>query len=262
MNKSQSISKLKIQLSKINELKCSSGLSSEFTKWYRGTEIAIQKIFGEETRHYKDFTNISYITPFTTDPPSYDLYQKAYHDGLNFASAILQSFIDEIDEYWDDNSTTCQLISSPIKKIELICNRFDVVARQLLNRHDKRPTLKIEDEYDAQDLFHSLLKIYFDDIRDEEWTPSYAGSCSRVDFLLKPEKIVIELKKTNKNLQDKKIGEQLLIDIQKYKEHPSCSLLFCFVYDSEKSISNPKGLENDLSKNDDQLDVKVMIRPL
>ena len=40
--------------------------------------------------------------------------------------------------------------------------------------------------------------LYFDDIRAEEWTPSYAGKCARVDFLLKNEKIVIEVKKTRK----------------------------------------------------------------
>ncbi|ODS32894.1 MAG: hypothetical protein SCARUB_02000 [Candidatus Scalindua rubra] len=66
-----------------------------------------------------------------------------------------------------------------------ICKKFHFVARQLRNRFNNRPTLEIEDEYDVQDLLHSLLKIYFDDIRVEEWVPSYAGSSSRIDFLLK-----------------------------------------------------------------------------
>ena len=42
----------------------------------------------------------------------------------------------------------------------------------------------MEDEYDVQDLFHALLTIYFEDIRKEEWSPSYAGGASRMDFLL------------------------------------------------------------------------------
>jgi len=59
--------------------------------------------------------------------------------------------------------------------VSKICDRFNLVARQLRNRHESRPTLEIEDEYDVQDLMHALLRIFFEDIRPEEWTPSYAG---------------------------------------------------------------------------------------
>jgi REase_DpnII-MboI len=52
----------------------------------------------------------------------------------------------------------------------------------------------MKDEYDVQDSLHALLKLHFDDVRREEWTPSYAGSQSRMDFLLKREKIVVETK--------------------------------------------------------------------
>ena len=66
-----------------------------------------------------------------------------------------------------------------LEKIELITKRFHTVARQLLQRHRDhnipRDTLKITDKYDVQDLFHALLRLFFDNIRDEEWTPSYAG---------------------------------------------------------------------------------------
>ena len=55
-----------------------------------------------------------------------------------------------------------------IEKIELICNNFHQVARQMRSRHNNRSTLDINDEYDVQDLFHSLLTLYFDDIRPEE----------------------------------------------------------------------------------------------
>lgn len=59
----------------------------------------------------------------------------------------------------------------------------------------------------------------FDDVRPEEYTPSYAGSNSRMDFLLKKEQIVIEVKKASKHLKDKEIGKQLNDDIAKYKSH-------------------------------------------
>lgn len=80
-----------------------------------------------------------------------------------------------------------------------IFSRFHRVARQLRSRHNGRSTLEIEDEYDVQDLLHALLQLHFDDIRAEEWTPSYAGKSARVDFLLKKEKIVIEVKKQGRD---------------------------------------------------------------
>lgn len=112
-----------------------------------------------------------------------------------------------------------------------------------------------------QNLLHALLKLVSDDIRPEEWTPSYAGSCSRMDFLLKDEQTVIETKMTRKGLGPKEVGEQLIIDITKYKTHPDCKKLICFVYDPTGLIANPAGLENDLSKDSDGFSVTVLVRP-
>ncbi|WP_262893933.1 PD-(D/E)XK nuclease domain-containing protein [Bacteroides finegoldii] len=108
---------------------------------------------------------------------------------------------------------------------------------------------------------HVFLRLHFDDVRDEEWTPSYAGSASRMDFLLKKEKIVIEVKKTRKNLGPKEVGEQLMIDIERYTAHPNCETLICFVYDPEARLSNPVGMENDLNRDMDNLKVITIITP-
>src|ERR1051325_638719 len=153
------------------------------------------------------------------------------------------------------------IYQNPIQLIELVCSRFHTVARQLHGRYNERSTLIIADEYDVQDLLHSLLRLFFDDIRAEEWTPSYAGGASRVDFLLKQERIVIEVKKTRPNLGAKQVGEQLIIDIARYKAHPDCKTLYCFIYDPEGRIANPQGIENDLSQGDDSFTVKVQITP-
>jgi len=142
-----------------------------------------------------------------------------------------------------------------------LSNRFHRVVRQLRNRYGDRPPLTIEDEYDFQYLLHALLNLYFDDIRPEEWTPSYAGGHSRIDFLLKNEKTLIELKRTRESLTGKHIADQLIIDIDRYKVHPDCESLFCFIYDPEARISNPSGLENDLSKSENGFEVIVRVRP-
>ncbi len=120
----------------------------------------------------------------------------------------------------------------------------------------------MKDEYDVQDLLHALLKIFSNDIRTEEWIPSYAGGSSKMDFLLKDEKIVVETKMTRQNLVDREIGNQFIEDIARYQSHPDCETLFCFVYDPEGKISNPHGLAKDLeNQSTDKMKVKVIIKP-
>lgn len=148
-----------------------------------------------------------------------------------------------------------------IRLIEQICTRFHLVACQLRKRHNNRSTIDISDEYDVQDLLHSLLRIFFDDIRPEEWTPSYAGQSSRMDFLLKDESLVIEVKKTRNGLGTKEVGNELIVDIEHYKSHPSCRILVCFIYDPDGRITNPDGLEKDLNRDEGKLQVKVIIVP-
>lgn len=142
-----------------------------------------------------------------------------------------------------------------------LVNRFHVVATQLKRRYSNRETLRIDDEYDVQDLLHALLKVNFEDIRPEEYAPSKAGAASRLDFLLKNEKIVVEAKMASNNLTDKKIGEQLIVDIERYKAHPDCDKLVCLVYDPNHHIRNPIGLENDLARKEEKLEVLVVVVP-
>jgi hypothetical protein len=151
--------------------------------------------------------------------------------------------------------------SNALQLVLQICSRFHLVARQLNSRYGNRPTLEIDDEYDVQDLLYALLHIGFDDVRKEEYTPSYAGGASRADFLLAKEKIVVEAKKTRPTLKAKEVGEQLIIDIAKYRKHPDCKTLVCFVYDPAGLVANPRGLESDLSQATEDFTVRVLVVP-
>jgi hypothetical protein len=150
---------------------------------------------------------------------------------------------------------------SPFSNVHVILKRFHTVAQQLQHRRQGRPTLIINDEYDVQDLLHGLLTLFFDDIRREEWTPSYAGKSSKVDFLLKAERIVIEVKMTREGLGAKDVGEQLMVDIERYRKMSDCRHLICFVYDPNYRISNPIGFERDLSRTEGDLIVEVLVLP-
>jgi len=74
-----------------------------------------------------------------------------------------------------------------------------------------------------------------------------ARKASRMDFLLKDKQIVVETKFASKNHSDKEIGTELIDDTARYKEHPDCQVLSCFIYDPERQMRNPRGFENDLT---------------
>lgn len=148
--------------------------------------------------------------------------------------------------------------SAQTRVVEL-CRRFREVADQLAKRHSQRDTLVINDEYDVQDLMHALLWIDFQDVRAEEYTASYAGSSSRIDFILKREQLGLEIKFAHKSTTARTIGDELLIDIGRYKEHRDVKVLVCFVHDPERRIQNPNGLEGDLTGPHDHLQVIVVV---
>ena len=62
------------------------------------------------------------------------------------------------------------------------------------------------------------MRLFFEDVRDEDYIPSYAGSNSRIDYLLPAYAIGVESKHASKSLTHKEVGEQLIVDRDRYKE--------------------------------------------
>jgi len=215
-----------------------------FEKWRSSSCSLLHRICGKEHPHTVAFEKKT---------------KRAFQSSVKSGRGILESFLDDFRAGDFDSPTRDD--PEAIDSIQMIAERFHSVARQLRARHDNRPTLELNDEYDMQDLIHALLRLFFDDVRVEEWTPSYAGGSSRVDFLLKPEQIVIETKRARPTLRAKELGTQLIDDIARYRTHPDCHRLVCFVYDPEGLIPNPRGLETDLADTPSDMPVTVLIRP-
>ena len=132
--------------------------------------------------------------------------------------------------------------------IERMLDRFPDVVASINRRHAGRESFAINDEYDVQDLLRSICLAYFDDVRVEEAVPGFAGKNSRVDIFLKDEARFIEVKMTRDGLRDKKLGEELSIDIPQYREHQGCKRLFCFIYGPGRLVRNPIGLKRGLER--------------
>jgi len=108
-------------------------------------------------------------------------------------------------------------IHSATARLVQLADSFHRTALRLRTRHADREPFLINDEYDVQDLFSALLETRFEDVRREEWGPSYAGGATRVDFFLKSECVLLETKMTRDGLSDRRVGEELIIDIAHYK---------------------------------------------
>ena len=129
----------------------------------------------------------------------------------------------------------------------------------LKNRRRDKPNIVFDDEYDVQDLFNALLQPWVKDIRPEEYTPSYAGTSSRMDFLLQQHDIVCEIKFVRDATHARKIGDELTIDVAHYRQHPKCKKLYALIYDANEQIPNPDSVMSDIESIAESLEVKVFI---
>lgn len=177
---------------------------------------------------------------------------------VDWLKSKVQKLIDILDISFENNSDSTFSSNFFIENIFL---KFHQVVKQLRKRHNDSETLDVKNEFDVQDLLHSLLRIHFDNVLPEEYSPSYAGVNSRIDFILPQEKIAIETKMTRKGLDRKRLVSELNDDIAFYQTHPNCDLLYILVYDPEERIENPRGVELELNKKHNEMDVKLFIVP-
>jgi hypothetical protein len=144
--------------------------------------------------------------------------------------------------------------------IEIIIRGLRRAMHPLTHRRKGTQPLSFGSEYDVQDLLHALLRPWISDIRPEEFTPSYAGSSTRMDFLLSAYKLVIETKIVRDRAHAKRVGDELIVDIEHYRRHPACSSLWCVIYDPDGLITNAEGLKSDLQGQRSTPDGMVSVR--
>jgi hypothetical protein len=144
-----------------------------------------------------------------------------------------------------------------------LCERFHRATVHLTHRRKGRPAIDFSDEYDVQDVFGTVLKCTFEDVRDEEWTPSYAGHAARIDFVIRDVKTATELKRARPRQE---LADELIVDIARYAGNSEVEKLVCFVYDPDGLLRHDAvQIERDLSgprtDKDSNIDVTVLIRP-
>lgn len=153
------------------------------------------------------------------------------------------------------------LDQDPLHLIRKVCHRFHTVACHLRLRRDYRPTLEVDGDYDLQDLLCALLKVEFDEVATDEWTPPYSAGASRMTLLVNRDRIAVVAKKTRSGLTTKELADQVAVDSAYYKAQGRCSTLFCFMYDPEGRIGSPKRLETTLTSVSEHCRIEVLVAP-
>lgn len=134
-----------------------------------------------------------------------------------------------------------------------------IISGRRLNHHN----FKIEDEYDVQDILYVILKSIFPNLRDEDPIPKVGGKSTKIDLILREEKILIEVKMMKvKDSNETHFIEQLKVDFESYHECKWLRKLFCFVYDPYKKtrdISNFNDLNGERTKGEHNFNVEVIV---
>jgi len=116
MTKDKVVAKLNKCLEALRTIQATGTGQPAFKKWRRDTEVALEHLFGTDTRHLYDFRGVSFT------PNSYSMtnpgpaFARAFANGRSSAEALLQSMIDEVSEYWPDadEEKTVSLSGEPI----------------------------------------------------------------------------------------------------------------------------------------------------
>lgn len=141
--------------------------------------------------------------------------------------------------------------NNAVQSVLAVIDAFPKSAAVLSKRKRERPPFTIRDEYDVQDLFHSLVQSVVPDIVEEDPAPKVAGHSARLDFTSKATKMGFEMKHVKDANHAKKVREEILLDERTYQEHPYVETVIAFVSDPERHIPLPErtAFESDLSQS-------------
>lgn len=150
-NKGKALERLQKLLDKIPELRRLRFDSPRIEGWRRSVRNAVADTFGNESNHIRNFERVPFFGDFIDESGSeYQSgpeYQEDHLENLQYAVVVLESAIDEINEYWEDESGTSRSSDSHnngqinTKEVFIVHGR-DEGAREKVARFLERLGLK------------------------------------------------------------------------------------------------------------------------
>jgi hypothetical protein len=122
-----------------------------------------------------------------------------------------------------------------VEIIKRVCRRLPQAARILAVRSRKgKVPFEITDEYDVQDLLHTVLRAYVKHSVQENPLPKVAGAKSaRADISIDELGILIEIKFVRAPEDQKRIFEEFSQDLVLYSQWPHLKFLLMLIYNSK-----------------------------
>ncbi|KAA3436753.1 hypothetical protein FOA19_20460 [Rufibacter hautae] len=147
---------------------------------------------------------------------------------------------------------------------DVLYNFSNAIQKIIKDRRKGHAAFNIMDEYDVQDILYVILKSIFPNLRDEDPIPKVGAKSTKIDLILREERILIEVKMIKQgDSNETHFIEQLKVDFESYHECKWLDKLFCFVYDpykKTKDISNFNDLNGSRVKGDHGYNVEVIVR--
>jgi predicted nucleotide-binding protein len=103
-SKAKAISLLQKVINNAHEIYESKYLSPNFIRWERNTRLAISNIFGDNSQHIQEFNRINF-------EPDSEL-------GFLAAAKLLESMVEEIDDYWPEDNDNPQALPSATSNLQ------------------------------------------------------------------------------------------------------------------------------------------------
>ena len=123
--KAQAVDYIRRVLDKISDLTGLSSDAAEFIVWKRGALHAIASVFDNDTKHVRDFRRISFTSRFFAQNFSTDI--DFFQSGLDQAKTVLESMLEEIEEYRPDDIMPIATHETPEMPDQQVSNRVFVV---------------------------------------------------------------------------------------------------------------------------------------
>lgn len=131
MDKATAIARLARQRELLRSLSARESSDPAFKKWERDTQLAIEHVFGLDTRHMKEFYDVRWLPRVHRQEPRSTERLEAFARGRQAAEALLQSMIDEVRDYWPDAGNAAEAgeerkqAAVPTRNVFLVHGRND-----------------------------------------------------------------------------------------------------------------------------------------
>ena len=215
--------------------------------------------FNNSKRDYKDIIDqLDAIFLWSEEDEystSFDEWEQKSATGVNFPMSIIPSNANKteavnVNEYIEElkrKEILTYYAGSSIKEItesiiKIVRNTFNIPSTyQKRAKNFSFDKIKIENEYDFQNLIHFILKPIFSDIETEPFEIKFDGSNKIADFAICDNKIVIEAKWIDSVSKKAEVLKTIEGLGDFYKKNPRIeSLIFLLLYDKKVDFNKNK----------------------